>query len=115
MVRWVIFSVAVVALTAAATLCSTYLAAGTAREELVLTGRDKPAGPPGTASVEEPLVYKFGTMPQKAEGAHEWVLTNKGQGEIKITPGKGSCSCTIANLAEGATASLPRASRPRSS
>jgi hypothetical protein len=106
MVRWVIFSVAVVVVTAVATLCSTYLASGPASEEVVLTGRDKPNGPPGSAVVDAPLLHKFGTMPQQSDGQKEWTITNKGEGEVLLSQGDSTCSCTIANLKDGKTATL---------
>jgi len=107
MMRWVIFSVAVVVVTAVATVASSYLGPAAADPKPVLTGKDKPAGPPGSAVVDGPMFYDFGVMAQRrTDGKHEWTVTNKGPGEVRLQKGDTTCSCTIANLPEGKTATL---------
>ena len=51
MMRWMIFSVAVVALTAIATIGSSYLSTSSP-DEPVFTNQEVPTGPTGTAQVE---------------------------------------------------------------
>jgi len=105
MMRWVIFSVVVVALAGIATVASTYMSTGTPLE-LIPTGQVKQDGPPGSAFVDGPLSYNFGVMSQQTEGSHEWTITNKGTGDLALEKGESTCSCTIANLEDGATATL---------
>jgi hypothetical protein len=106
MMRWVIFCVAVVVIAGIATIASTYLAS-TAPIEAIPTAQDVPSGPPGDAEVDHPLLHEFGFMAQQTDGKQEWTITNKGTGEILLEKGESTCSCTIANLENGRTATLP--------
>jgi hypothetical protein len=105
MMRWVLFSVAVIVVAAAATVGSTLLTADSPKDT-VLTGRDTPAGPPAAVTVEGPLVYNFGKKPQWVEGDHDWILKNDGQGEARLSIGNKSCSCTTARFESGETSTL---------
>ncbi len=102
MLRWVIFSVVVVVGAGIATIAASYLSTSSSKpDEPVPTGQSLPAGPTGTANLTEPTTFKFGTMSQQSEGKHDWYLTNTGKGELKLSKGDSTCSCTMANLAEG--------------
>ena len=107
MVRWVVFSVTVVIITAIATVASTYLTSESPEKELIpARSSEEPAGPPGSASLDGPESFDFATMSQEAEGKKVWTISNEGPGIVKLSKGKTTCSCTIANLAEGETATL---------
>ncbi len=43
-------------------------------------------------------VHDFGTMDHRSQGRHNFVVTNTGQGTLRLTIGGSSCGCTIAKL-----------------
>ncbi len=97
MTRWVLLGGAVVILSLAATLAVQWLPAATTTGPIPGAPKSE-SGPRGVATVEEGLVHEFGTMAQETVGAHTWTLKNTGQGDLKLTVGNASCSCTIANI-----------------
>jgi hypothetical protein len=105
MMRWVFFSIAVIVVAAIATVGSTFLPADTSKN-LVLTGNDKPSGPPASIAVEGELVYDFGKKSQWTEGNHSWTIVNNGKGEARLNSGETSCSCTKAKFPEGDNVTL---------
>ena len=42
--------------------------------------------------------YDFGTMDVDAEGSHDFLITNTGQGTLKLVSGETSCRCTLSKL-----------------
>lgn len=107
MIRWVAFSIAVVAVAAIATVASTYFATGTDGPAAVVpTAQEDRSGPSGALVVDGSTTHQFGVMPQASDGSHEWTVTNKGPGVVKLSMGTPSCSCTIAELKDGKTATL---------
>lgn len=111
MMRWVIFSVAVVAVAAFATVGATYLVPDSP-PTIVPTApeQDVPTGPPGSAVVEGGSTsFNFGVMSQGTEDKHEWKIVNKGSGTLKLstTPDGGtSCSCTNGSIPKGGSVTL---------
>jgi uncharacterized protein DUF1573 len=114
MLRWVLLAVVVVALTVGASLVAHSLT-GSARSGLAGGGTAFPhrtekevSDHPAKATIVsggEP-VYEFGTMSTQATGTKEWVIKNEGTGNLMLKQGYASCSCTIAGLAEGETATV---------
>ncbi len=105
MMRWVILAVLVVAITATATVIVQFLPVDSSdKVEYPLAPVTK--GPKPRVVVEGDLVYKFGTMAQQVEGKRTWVVHNEGQGDLVLTMVTSSCSCTIANLADGKMATV---------
>jgi len=45
--------------------------------------------------------YDFGFMDAEAEGRHEFVIENKGKGELEIKQGRSTCKCTVSVLEDG--------------
>jgi hypothetical protein len=115
MLRWIVLAVLVVGLTIAVSFAAHYLPARTASQLTAgngpafphLSGKEAPTNP-GKAIIASggDLVYEFGTMSTQAVGKKEWVIKNEGPGVIMLKQGKASCSCTIAGLAEGETATV---------
>jgi len=101
MMRWVLLVVLVVALSAGATVLVPYLMSDPKDDSEV-----KPPfpvakasdGPPPEATIEEDLTQNFGVMSQQSEGQHEWVVKNTGKGELSLSQGPSTCSCTITSL-----------------
>lgn len=42
--------------------------------------------------------FAFGRMKQNETGTHTFVLANEGLADLKITPGKPSCKCTVSKV-----------------
>ncbi len=53
--------------------------------------------PSGQAQFSE-LEYDFGTMDINAEGSHNFLITNVGEGPLQIEPGETSCGCTLSEI-----------------
>ena len=66
-------------------------------------GNRSPADAPIT---EEPLavidnaVHNFGVMEASGSGSHDFVITNKGGAELKLTPGGTTCKCTLSQISK---------------
>ncbi len=106
MMRWVIFSVAVVAVAAFASLGAIYLVPDTPTE-VVPTNQERPTGPTGSVAVEgDQTHFDFGLMPQATEGKHEWTIVNKGSAPVKLTEGGTTCSCTNGSIPKGGSVTL---------
>src|ERR1700676_5756139 len=56
-----------------------------------------PNGPPGKAAVEK-WEYDFGKMQVGAEGRHEFVIRNVGQGPLTLEKGPTTCACTVEEI-----------------
>jgi len=58
--------------------------------------------PVADAGVPEVVVdneeYHFGVMDASATGRHDFILTNKGTGVLKLSKGHTTCKCTMANF-----------------
>lgn len=106
MMRWILFSVAVVAITAIATVGATYFVPDESADH-VATHREKPTGPTGSVVVEGgSTAFNFGVMAQTTEGKHEWTIVNKGSGPLKLMHGGETCSCTIGSIKKGEPVTL---------
>ena len=104
MLRWVILVVAVVSMTAAATLVVQYLPdpEDTSKVPAVI-----PPGPHPKVVIDQDLIYEFGKMAHHEQGSHTWLITNDGEADLEIwIVGKPTCSCTIAKLEGGKTATI---------
>jgi hypothetical protein len=102
--RWLVLAVLVVMLSAAIPVLSQLLPAPKDTDASIVAPDLNSGGPPPLAIVEGDLTYQFGVMAQDDTGTHEWVLKNLGDGELKLTQGQSTCSCTIASLEKGKTA-----------
>jgi hypothetical protein len=99
MLRWVILAVAVVALTALATLVVEYVPSSDSSWNLPV--RSNMIGPQPKVVVEGALTHEFGAMSQQRTGNHSWVVRNLGKGELELWMESSTCMCTIAKLANG--------------
>lgn len=95
MLRWVALSVAVVVLTAAASLLFNFVSSTTSDTALKVSAKD---GPQPKVKVEGDTVYDFGTMSQRTKKGHSWVFRNEGQADLEIWLGGTTCKCTVAKL-----------------
>lgn len=55
----------------------------------------------GASIVFENETIDYGTIPQKADGTREFVLTNNGNKPLIIQSTQGSCGCTVPTKPEG--------------
>jgi len=97
MLRWVILSVVVVGLTAAATLLINLGPATKPLGGLKVSVKD---GPQPKVKVDGDTVHDFGTMAQRTKGQHSWTFRNDGQAVLELWLGGTTCKCTVAKLAE---------------
>ncbi len=58
------------------------------------------------AVVDGDLTYHFGSMRQDDKGHRKWTFRNEGKGDLLLTMVSSTCSCTIANLKDGKTATV---------
>jgi uncharacterized cupredoxin-like copper-binding protein len=116
MMRWVFFSVAVIAIAAVATVGATYWAPDESPTDRVPTAQSSavPTGPVGAvAVVGGKTTFDFGIMAQATEGKHEWSIVNNGSGPVKLSNGGETCSCTNGSIPKGETVTVePGASFP---
>jgi hypothetical protein len=106
MLRWVTLAVAVVALTAAATLVAQYRNGANPTWDLPAGDRAGTEGPQPLAEVDGSHTHEFGPMSTQKTGTHKWTLTNKGQGDLAIWLAGSTCMCTIAKLKQGEKATI---------
>jgi hypothetical protein len=108
MMRWIILAVLVVVLSAAATVVVQILPSPTteASNKVKFPVKAKTDGPPPAAVVDGDLIYRFGTMRQDDKGHHKWSFRNEGKGDLLLTMISSTCSCTVANLKDGKTATV---------
>jgi hypothetical protein len=96
MLRWAILAVAVVFLTAAATLVPQYLPDPEASSKASVS---VPTGPQPKVELDQEPIYDFGKMSQFDKGMHTWRIKNTGEADLELwMEGKPTCSCTIAKL-----------------
>jgi len=96
MLRWVILSVAVVVLAAAATLAVQYATVSSPAWNLP-AGRKK-EGPQPRLEVTGSMTHEFGAMATQKVGTHTWALRNVGESDLDIWLGSSTCSCTVPKL-----------------
>ncbi len=102
MLRWILFSVVVVAAAGIATLASSFVSTSSSSSDSPApVEKVVPSGPAGLATVDAPTTFEAGTMAQQTDGQHEWYIKNTGAGDLRLSQGESTCSCTIANLADG--------------
>jgi Protein of unknown function (DUF1573) len=105
--RWLLLFVLVIAVSAGAVVLSQYLPSS-------VDVSDPPAaassidvtGPPPSAVVEGDLTHHFGVMAQEEDGTREWIIRNDGKGDLNLSEGAHTCSCTIASLKDKKTATI---------
>jgi Protein of unknown function (DUF1573) len=105
--RWLLLVVVVIALSAAGAVLTQYIPSPEEAPAAFPAPTNEEKGPPPLATVEGgDLTHRFGVMAQDDEGAREWVIKNAGEGDLKLTQGEHTCSCTIASLKGTETAVL---------
>jgi hypothetical protein len=103
MLRWVILAVAVIFLTAAASLVPLFLPDPEAAKAPVV----EYTGPQPKLEIDQEPIYNFGKMSQQDKGMHTWRIKNLGEKELELWMiGKPTCSCTIAKLEGNRKASV---------
>lgn len=100
LIRWLVLAALIVALAGAMTVVVRMLPAEASEGG---AGTDFPVpvarkGPPGKVVLSEDTTYKFGVMPQLTKGTRTWVIKNEGKGDVELSKGPSTCSCTIANF-----------------
>ncbi len=104
MLRWVILVVAVVSMTAVATLAVQYLPDPEDTSKFVAA---IPTGPQPKVVIDEDLIFDFGKMSQHDQGSHTWLIKNEGEVDLDLwIAGQPTCSCTIAKLEGGKKATI---------
>jgi hypothetical protein len=99
MLRWVILVVAVVSLTAAATLVVQYLPDA---EEASKVAVPEVTGPQPKVVIAGDPTYDFGKMARHDKASHTWNIKNEGDAPLEVwQDGKTTCSCTAAKLDHG--------------
>ncbi|MBV8487912.1 MAG: DUF1573 domain-containing protein [Planctomycetaceae bacterium] len=96
MLRWVILSVVVVVLAAAATLAVQYATISSPDWNLAAGRSTK--GPQPRLKVTGSLTHEFGVMATQKVGTHKWTLRNVGNGDLDSWLGSSTCSCTVPKL-----------------
>lgn len=99
MFRWVLLSVAVIALATIATVLVQFVPSSSENWNLPVASANR--GPAPKAEVDKELTYEFGEMPQHATGNRVWTIKNTGAGDLELWKGSSTCMCTIAKLKEG--------------
>jgi hypothetical protein len=105
MLRWVLFVVGIVVLSAAGVFIAPMLTVGPSDGSLSFPA-NRPKGPSGLARVESDPTHDFGVMGQYSIGKHTWKIKNVGEGELILTGGHPDCSCTLLNLKPGEAVTL---------
>src|SRR6516225_8017541 len=101
MSRWISLTLAVVALTLAASVAVLYVPdAGPSAS--VPTLEPLPDRPPPTLQIDGSRVYDFGAMLPHTKGAHTWEVKNTGPGDLQLWVEETSCACTVAKLQKDA-------------
>ena len=99
MLRWVILVVAVVFLTAAATLVVQFLPDA---EDASKVAVPEVTGPQPKIAIEGDLIYDFVKMSRHDKASHTWTVKNDGEAPLEVwQEGKTTCSCTAAKLDHG--------------
>lgn len=103
MTRWIVLVLAIVGLSAVATVLVNYMPSQGEADLVPLypTGSDKPKGPPPEIEIVGNPVHNFGLMTQQDKGHKTWEIKNVGTGDLILTGGHPSCSCTLLNLKPG--------------
>jgi len=55
-------------------------------------------GQPLPKAVFKEVEHNFGSMDMEAEGSHEFIVTNEGEGPLWLTAGGTSCNCTLSEI-----------------
>src|SRR5262245_4570233 len=100
MMRWILFAVLAVALTATATVVLQFLQ-GEATPTVSAHSVDpaaKAKGPQPRAVVEGELIYKFGSKAQNIKFERDFVIKNEGQADLTLRLQAPPCSCTVAGF-----------------
>lgn len=101
MKRWLILAALVIGISASATLVQ-YLPRGNSSTDVVaFPAPSKPSGPVPKVVVEGGPQYEFGSLAQHTEIARDWVIWNKGEGDLRLFNPSTTCSCTVLNFKGG--------------
>src|SRR6185437_4456543 len=85
MKRWLFLAALVVAISATASVAVHYLPTVRPSSDTVLfPAPPKPAGPAPKVVIESEPKINFGTKPQHTEIAHEWVVVNQGDADLRL-------------------------------
>ena len=102
--RWLAVSALIVAVGVGLTLLVKSLPSeGSDAEGKLKYSTPKIRGLPGKVSLSEETTHRFGVQPQNYKGSHTWEFKNAGQGDLVLSKGESTCSCTIANFKDGQT------------
>ena len=96
MLRWVILSVVVVVLAAAATLVVQYGTGSSPTWNLPAGGKKE--GPQPRVEVEGALIHEFGELSTQKTSTRKWKVKNTGEGDLEIWLLGSTCTCTIPKL-----------------
>lgn len=96
MFRWVMLSVVVVVLAAAATLVVQYGPGVSPTWSLPAGGKKE--GPQPRVEVEGSLTHEFGELTTQKTNRRNWVVKNTGEGDLEIWLLGSTCTCTIPKL-----------------
>ncbi len=104
MTRWIVFGVVVIAASVVVTIGFPYLTAGSGKVESLIpeSAPIAPTGPRPKLTVIGTEKFDFGTMTQQDSSEHDFEIKNDGQGDLILTAGTESstCSCTVVELPE---------------
>jgi hypothetical protein len=106
MVRWIILGVIVVVASAAATVLFQVVPSWSSDSANGLAFPAPAKGVYPKVVVDGDLKYNFGMMRLKDKGHKSWTLLNKGEADLMLKMVSSTCSCTIANLKVGETATV---------
>ena len=101
MMRWIILATLIVMLSVAGTIAVQYLPGDSDTDDSKFPVAAKPTGPQPEVVVETPLTYKFGTKAQFEKFTRDWVIKNKGKGDLELHLQGTTCSCTVAEFPHG--------------
>jgi hypothetical protein len=104
MLRWIILSVVVVALAAAATLALQYRSVSGSSGYLPIKARTE--GPSPKVELVGNLTHDFGTMSVQKIGTHAWIVSNKGEADLDLWMINSTCMCTFAKFKDGQKATV---------
>jgi hypothetical protein len=97
MLRWITLVVAVVVVTAVATYYTQSVTNST--KGPVMVSVNESTGPQPKVEITQPLLFDFGTLPEKTKHTHTWHVKNAGDADLEMRMISSTCSCTVAKLA----------------
>jgi Protein of unknown function (DUF1573) len=101
---FIVLSVVVVVLAAAATFALQYQSVSGTNGYLPV--RAKTEGPTPKVELEGNPIHDFGSMSVQKTGNHSWLVTNKGEADLDLWMISSTCMCTFAKFKDGQKASV---------